>query len=219
MKLLLVEDDNLVADSVVVALQGSGYAIDRVANGHGAQSVAGRHLYDLIILDLGLPDMDGLECLRIMRSRMIKIPILILTARDSPEHRVQGLDAGANDYVAKPFHLAELEARIRALLRLVHSNELVVRAGQLSWDTKTRVLRQGEELIELSAKEHVVLEALLQNRNALVTRQRLALLLANYDTLATHNAIDIIIHRLRKRLEPYGLKLLTVRGLGFLVEP
>jgi DNA-binding response OmpR family regulator len=219
MKLLLVEDDNLVADSLILALQGSGYAVDRVANGHGAQSIAGRDLYDLIVLDLGLPDMDGLECLRIMRRRMIKVPVLILTARDAPEHRVQGLDAGASDYVVKPFHLAELEARIRALLRLSRDNEMVVQSGQLSWDTKTRVLRRGEQLIELSAKEHAVLEVLMQNRNALVTRQRLASLLANYDAPATHNAIDIIIHRLRRRLEPYGLKLLTVRGLGFLVEP
>jgi two-component system OmpR family response regulator len=129
------------------------------------------------------------------------------------------LDAGASDYVVKPFHLAELEARIRALLRLSRDNEMVVQSGQLSWDTKTRVLRRGEQLIELSAKEHAVLEVLMQNRNALVTRQRLASLLANYDAPATHNAIDIIIHRLRRRLEPYGLKLLTVRGLGFLVEP
>jgi DNA-binding response OmpR family regulator len=218
MKLLLVEDDHLVANSLVLALQGSGYAIDHVGDGYCAQLSAATDTYDLIILDLGLPDMDGLECLRNMRKRSIKIPILILTARDAPEQRIEGLDAGANDYVTKPFHLGELEARIRALLRLAHNNEVVVEAGELKWNTKTRVLCRGEQVIELSAKEHAVLEVLLHNLNALVTKQRLSSLLAGYDTPASHNAIDIIIHRLRKRLEPYGLRLHTVRGLGFRVE-
>jgi len=218
MKLLLVEDDNLVADALVLALQSSGYAIDRVDDGFFALSSASTNAYDLIILDLGLPDIDGLECLRRMRKRSINVPILILTARDSPALRIEGLDSGASDYVTKPFHLGELEARIRALFRLAHNNDVTVEAGELSWSTKTRVLRRGEQIIELSAKEHAVLEVLLQNLNALVTRPRLSALLASYDAPASHNAIDIIVHRLRKRLEPYGLKLQTVRGLGFRVE-
>jgi two-component system OmpR family response regulator len=218
MKLLLVEDDHLVAKSLVLALQGSGYAIDHVGDGYLAQLSTATDAYDLIILDLGLPDMDGLECLRSLRKREIKLPILILTARDAPEQRIEGLDSGANDYVTKPFHLGELEARIRALLRLAHNNEVVVEAGELKWNTKTRVLHRGEEVIDLSAKEHAVLEVLLQNLNALVTKQRLSSLLSSDDAPASHNSIDIIIHRLRKRLEPYGLRLHTVRGLGFRVE-
>jgi two-component system OmpR family response regulator len=218
MKLLLVEDDHLVANSLVLALQGSGYVIDHAGDAYEAQMSVSTDSYDLIILDLGLPDIDGLECLRNMRKRSIKVPVLILTARDAPDQRIEGLDAGANDYVTKPFHLGELEARIRALLRLAHNNEMVVETGELRWNTKTRILCRDQEIIELSAREHAVLEVLLQNLDALVTKQQLSSLLAGYDSPMSHNAIDIIIHRLRKRLEPYGLKLHTVRGLGFRVE-
>jgi len=218
MKLLLVEDDPLVANSLMLALGGSGYAIDHVSDGGQAQISIATETYDLIILDLGLPDMDGLECLRTIRKRIIKVPVLILTARDAPKERIEGLDAGASDYVTKPFHLGELEARIRALQRLALGCDIVVETGELKWNTKTRTLCRGDEVVELSAKEHACLEVLLQNLNTLVTKQRLSSILSGDDAPVSFNAIDIIIHRLRKRLEPYGVRVQTVRGLGFRVE-
>lgn len=218
MKLLLVEDDDLVADSLQLTLRADGYSVERVTDGTKAELLAATGLYDLIILDLGLPGMDGLECLRLIRTKMIKTPILILTARDAPEKRIEGLDAGANDYVIKPFHLGELKARIRALLRLAPDSPVEVPIGKLHWNAKMRVLRRGKKVIELSPKEHAVLEELLENLGSLVTKQRLALILQDGDSPATINAIDLVVHRLRKRLEPFGLKLKTIRGLGFLAQ-
>lgn len=219
MKILLIEDDDLVADSLARALRGSGYIVDCVGNGAHAETAVKTEPYDAVILDLGLPEMDGLEFLKRIRSKKIGVPVLILTARDSYEERIEGLDCGANDYVTKPFHLGELEARVRALLRLSVSNATAVNIGELTFDTVRRVLRRGEELIELSPREYAVLEILIHNIGSLVTKQKMASLLSDWDASVTFNAIDIIVHRLRKKLEPYGLKLQTIRGLGFLVEP
>lgn len=219
MKILLIEDDDLVADSLARALRGSGYVVDCVGDGTHAETAVKTEPYDAVILDLGLPEMDGLEFLRRIRAKKIGVPVLILTARDSYEERIEGLDCGANDYVTKPFHLGELEARVRALLRLSVSNATAVNVGELTFDTVRRVLRKGEELIELSPREYAVLEILIHNIGSLVTKQKMASLLSDWDASVTFNAIDIIVHRLRKKLEPYGLKLQTIRGLGFLVEP
>jgi len=219
MKILLVEDDDLVADSLARALRGSGYVVDCVSDGSHAETAVKTEPYDVVVLDLGLPELDGLEFLKRIRNKKIGVPVLILTARDSYEDRIEGLDCGANDYVTKPFHLGELEARIRALLRLNLSNATSVNVGELTFDTVRRVLRRGEELIELSPREYAVLEILLHNIGSLVTKQKMASLLSDWDASVTFNAIDIIIHRLRKKLEPFGLKLQTIRGLGFLVEP
>jgi DNA-binding response OmpR family regulator len=219
MKILLIEDDDLVADSLARALRGSGYVVDCVGDGTHAEVAVKTEPYDAIILDLGLPEMDGLEFLKRMRSKKIGVPVLILTARDSYEERIAGLDCGANDYVTKPFHLGELEARVRALLRLSVSNATAVSVGELTFDTVRRVLRRGEELIELSPREYAVLEILIHNLGSLVTKQKMASLLSDWDASVTFNAIDIVVHRLRKKLEPFGLKLQTIRGLGFLVEP
>ncbi len=219
MKILLIEDDDLVADSLARALRGSGYVVDCVGNGTHAETAVKTEPYDAVILDLGLPEMDGLEFLKRIRAKKIGVPVLILTARDSYEERIEGLDCGANDYVTKPFHLGELEARVRALLRLSVSNATSVSVGELTFDTVRRVLRKGDELIELSPREYAVLEILIHNIGSLVTKQKMASLLSDWDASVTFNAIDIIVHRLRKKLEPYGLKLQTIRGLGFLVEP
>lgn len=219
MKVLLVEDDDLVADSLARALRGSGYVVECVNNGPHAEVVVTTEPYDVVILDLGLPGMDGLELLKRMRHKKINVPVLILTARDSYDERIKGLDSGANDYVTKPFHLGELEARIRALLRRDFNNATTVSVGDLTFDTVGRVLRRGEEIIELSPREYAVLEILIHNLGALVTKQKMAALLGDWDAQVTFNAVDIIIHRLRKKLEPFGLKLQTIRGLGFLVEP
>jgi DNA-binding response OmpR family regulator len=149
---------------------------------------------------------------------MVRTPVLILTARDAPERRIEGLDAGANDYVIKPFHLGELLARIRALLRLPAQNINSVIVGELHWDARSHLLRRGNDVIDLPPKEHAMLEALFQNLGSLVTKQRLALILSEEGVPASFNSVDIVAHRLRKKLEPYGFKLKTIRGLGFLAE-
>jgi two-component system, OmpR family, response regulator len=219
MKLLLVEDDDHVADSLLLALRAAGYTVERATDGFHAKLMATTSPFDMIILDLGLPDMDGLECLRQLREKLVRCPILILTAKDSPDERIAGLDAGANDYVAKPFHLGELEARIRALLRIEVNKSTTILVGKLNWDTKARVLRADDELIELSPREYAVLEILLHSLGGLVTKKDMAALLSDWEEPATYNAIDIVIHRLRKKLEPFGFKLRTIRGLGFIAEP
>jgi two-component system, OmpR family, response regulator len=218
MKLLLVEDDEFVADSLALALRDSGYSVYCATDGLHAEIVASTEPYDVIILDLGLPGIDGLQFLQRIRKKQINVPVLILTARDSYEARIEGLDAGANDYVTKPFHLGELEARIRAMLRIGYNNATMIDIGELTWDTKSQILKRGDEVIELSPREYEVLGILFHNLGALVTKQRMSSLLSNWDEPATYNAIDIIIHRLRKKLEPHGLKLRTIRGLGFLAE-
>lgn len=218
MKILLVEDDRLVADALARALQGSGYLVDCVGDGSHAETAVATEPYDVVILDLGLPEVDGLQFLRRIRSKKIGVPVLILTARDGYDERIEGLDCGANDYVTKPFHLGELEARIRALLRIGCKNSPDVKLGELTFDTVGRILRRGDEPLELSPREYAVLEILIHNLGALVTKQRIAALLSDWDVEVSHNAVDIVIHRLRKKLEPYGVKIQTIRGLGFLVE-
>ncbi len=218
MKILLIEDDDLVADSLMLALRSSGYSIDRFREAPGAEIAIATAPYDIVILDLGLPGIDGLSFLKQIRHKKISVPVLILTARDSYDDRIQGLDCGANDYVTKPFHLGELEARIRALLRAGCRNVTSVEIGELTFDTVGRVVRKGEQIVELSPREYAVLEILVHNIGSLVTKQRMSALLSDWDTPLTFNALDIVVHRLRRKLEPYGLKLQTIRGLGFLVE-
>lgn len=218
MKILLVEDDKLVADSLARALRSTGYVVEHVSDGSHAETMAATELFDLIILDLGLPGRDGLSVLKALRRKKVGTPTLILTARDGYENRIEGLDCGASDYVTKPFHLGELEARIRAILRINHKNSTSIEMGTLSFDTVGRVLRQNNEIVDLSPRELAVIEILLNNVGALVSKQKIASLLSDLEEDVTYNAIDIVIHRLRKKLEPFGLKLLTIRGLGFLVE-
>ncbi len=219
MKVLLVEDDEMVAESLVLALASSGYLIDCFSDGSNAEVAVSTDFYNLIILDLGLPGMNGLEFLKRIRQKKISTPVLILTAKDTYDERIEGLDSGANDYVTKPFHLGELEARMRALLRIGYNNATTVKLGELSFDTSKRLLRRGDDLIDLSPREYAVLEILIHNIGSMVTKEKMASLLSNWEAPVSHNALDIIIHRLRKKLEPFGLNLQTIRGLGFIVEP
>jgi DNA-binding response OmpR family regulator len=218
MKILLVEDDSLVADTISLALSSTGYSIEWLSCGEDAEIAVSTAPYDVVILDLGLPGIDGLQFLRRIRGKKIATPVLILTARDTYEERIEGLDCGANDYVTKPFHLGELEARIRALLRIGCGNAATVNIGELTFDTVKRIIRHGEQIIELSPREFEILEILVHNLGSLVTKKRLAALLSDWEAPVTYNAMDILIHRLRKRLEPYGVRVQTIRGLGFLVE-
>lgn len=218
MRVLLVEDDIVLSDVLMRALNQGGYAVDWVSNGADADHALSCQGYDLLLLDLSLPKLDGLQVLRRLRSRKSTTPVLILTARDSLEDRVVGLDLGADDYLTKPFDLPELEARIRALIRRqrgIASTEISY--GSLRFDTVgKRVFVDGSPL-ELSARELSALELLLLHLGRVVSKEHLTERLYAWGDEVTYNAIEVCIHRLRKRLEPAGINIRTIRGLGYLL--
>ncbi len=219
MKILLAEDDKFLAEGLSMVLRDSGYFVDVQPNGEDADSAVGMNAYDLLILDLGLPRLDGLDLLKRIRGRGQTIPILILTARDRLEDRVRGLDLGANDYITKPFELPELEARIRALIRKESwSNHTEINFGSLSFNTVTRTAAINGEPLELTAREVAVLEIFLQRVNATLPKERLTDLLSSWDEEVTLNAIGIIVHRLRKKLENSDVTIRALRGLGYRLE-
>ncbi|MBX9567591.1 MAG: response regulator transcription factor [Candidatus Obscuribacterales bacterium] len=219
MKILLAEDDRFLADGLSMVLKDSGYAVDLAANGVEADLALNVNAYDLLILDLGLPKMDGIEVIKRVRGRGQSLPILVLTARDSLNDRVFGLDVGANDYITKPFQVPELEARIRALLRKdvwANRNEIVFE--QLHYDTSTRIATVNGEILDLSAREVALLEIFLQRLGRLVDKSKIARALSNWEEDLSHNAVGITIHRLRKKLEAHGITISAVRGLGYRLE-
>ena len=219
MRLLIAEDDQVLADGLLRSLRSTGYAVDQVGNGIAADAALAAHEFDLLILDLGLPQMHGLEVLRRLRARGSKAPVLILTAADSVEQRVQGLDLGADDYMAKPFSLQELEARVRALTRRgLGTASNVIRHGPLSFDATGRVAYINEQMIELSAREIGLLEVLLQRAGRLVSKDQLVERLCEWGDEVSNNAIEVYVHRLRKKLEHGNLRIATVRGLGYCLE-
>lgn len=219
MRLLLAEDDRFLADGLSMVLRDNGYTVEIVSNGEDAESAIVRGTYDLIILDLGLPRLDGMEVLKRMRARGESMPVLVLTARDRLEDRVAGLDHGANDYITKPFELPELEARIRALLRKGQwSNRTSVCFDKLRYNTVTRVASVAEEILELSARELSVLEIMLQRLGSIVSKDHITDQLSSWDSEVTGNAVGITVHRLRKKLEKHGLTINAIRGLGYRLE-
>ena len=218
MRILIAEDDELLADALTRSLRHAGYAADHVKDGIEADAALGASEFDLLILDLGLPRLSGLELLKRLRSKGSTIPILILTAMDGVEHRVRGLDLGADDYLAKPFALAELEARVRALTRRGQSGATTLNHGQLSFDQVGRVARINGELLELSAREIALLEIFMQRSGRMLNKQQLLDHLCQWGEEVSTNAIEVYIHRLRKKLESGGVRILTVRGLGYCLE-
>jgi len=219
MRLLIAEDDQVLADGLLRSLRGAGYAVDQVGNGADADAALATHEFDLLILDLGLPRLHGLEVLRRLRQRGSKAPVLILTADDSVEQRVQGLDLGADDYMAKPFSLQELEARVRALTRRgLGAASNVIRHGPLSFDATGRVAYINEQMVDLSAREIGLLEVLLQRAGRLVSKDQLVERLCEWGDEVSNNAIEVYIHRLRKKIEQGSVRIATVRGLGYCLE-
>lgn len=219
MRLLVVEDNPALGRSIADAFRAKGYAVDAVEGGDDADTALRTQAYDLVILDLGLPDLDGLEVLRRLRGRRSRVPVLVLTARDALEDRVQGLNLGADDYLGKPFALAELEARAGALIRRgVGGEAAVIAHGRLSLDTAARVARVDGETIDLPRRELTLLEVLLIHRGQVVSKQALLDKLYGFNDEAGVNAVEIYVHRLRKKLEPAGVRIRTVRGLGYLLE-
>lgn len=219
MNILLVEDDPVLADGLNHTLRQSGYDVTAAATATYAEGMLLAKNFDLIVLDLGLPDMDGQKLLRNLRTRQVTAPVLVLTARDALDDRIEALKKGADDYMAKPFDLAELETRIHALIRRSYGNfSKDIVCGRLTLDTlEHRILADGEPLI-LFAREYGILESLMLQIGRVVSKEKIAQRLATGDDELGDNAIEVNIHRLRKRIKPYGARIRTLRGLGYLLE-
>jgi two-component system, OmpR family, response regulator len=219
MRILVAEDDAVLADGVTHTLRHCGYAVDWVKNGAEADSALATDRFDLLILDLGLPKKSGLDVLKRLRSSDSRLPVLILTALDGVSDRVRGLDAGADDYLAKPFDLAELEARVRALTRRgMAGSPTLLRHGALNYDQVGRVASLNGQSLELSAREVSLLEVFLRRAGRLVSKDQLVSHLCEWGEEVSPNAIEVYVHRLRKKLEPGGVRIVTVRGLGYSLE-
>lgn len=219
MRLLIVEDDPLIADGLLRAMRAAGHAVDHASDGVMADDALRQYPYDLVVLDLGLPKLDGVEVLKRLRVRSSSVPVLVLTARDSLSDRVTGLDHGADDYLVKPFDLPELEARVRALLRRQQTSIAGrVRIGDLVIDTTGHSAYHQDQRIELSSREFGVLEALARRAGRVVSKDQLLESLTGWDEDVGTNAIEVYVHRLRKKLEPAGVRIRTLRGLGYLIE-
>lgn len=219
MRILLVEDDELLADGLARALRQSGYTVDIAADGPRADSLLAGGGYDLTILDLGLPGLEGSQVLTRLRSRRQLTPVLVMSARMAIEERVRLLDLGADDYVVKPVALAELEARVRALIRRqqeIEPNYLTL--GSLRLDREGKRAWLGEEALDLTAREWAAVEYLATRVNRIVNKDQFMQALYNWDDEITPNAIEKFISRLRCKLEPAGITIRTVRGLGYYLE-
>jgi two-component system OmpR family response regulator/two-component system response regulator QseB len=213
-RLLLVEDDPMIGESIVDGLRGENYAVDWVRDGRDAELALGGVAYDLMLLDLGLPGKQGMEVLRSARTRGDDLPVLIITARDGTPARVEGLDAGADDYLVKPFDLDELLARIRALLRRrVNRTRSVVEHGGLTLDLASHEVSFAGEQVKLSAREFSVLRALLDNPGSVVSKSQLEEKLYGWNTEVESNTVDVYVHRLRKKFGADFIK--NVRGVGY----
>ena len=220
MRILIAEDDQVLADGLLRGLRSSGAVVDHVSNGLEADTaLLNTHEFDLLILDLGLPKMHGLEVLKRLRSRGSTCPVLILTAADSIEDRVKGLDYGADDFMAKPFSLQELEARVRALTRRgMGGNSAQIKHGPMVYDQTGRVATIDGKMVDLSARELGLLEVLLQRTGRLVSKDQLVERLCEWGEEVSNNAIEVYIHRLRKKIEKGPIRIVTVRGLGYCLE-
>lgn len=219
MQILLIEDDETVADGLSRSLADAGYHVTLADCGAFADSALRTQTYDLVILDLGLPDVDGRDVLRELRARKSMMPVLILTARDGLNDRVDGLELGADDYMTKPFEWRELEARIRALLRRSHGGfSQNITVGRLVLDLHNQQILADGEMLTLPQREYGVLEALLLQSGRVVSKERIAQRLVVRSEELADNAIEVYVHRVRKRLEGLGLRIRTLRGLGYLLE-
>ena len=219
MRLLLVEDDVMVASGIKLGLTNAGYTVDWVGSAERAEQALEGESFDLAIVDIGLPGVDGLELTRRLRTRGLTMAVLILTARDALHDRVQGLDLGADDYMVKPFELPELLARLRALLRRSQAATSAVLAfGPLEMDTALRRVQLGGKPMELGPREWTVLEYLLMQAPKPAAKDKLLAALTGWDKEITPNAIEVYVSRLRAKLEPAGVLLRSIRGFGYRLE-
>jgi two-component system, OmpR family, response regulator len=218
-RILLVEDDPLLADAVARAFEQNAHAVDVARTGEAADQALVTATYDLVLLDIALPKMNGLDVLRRLKARRSAVPVILITVRDSLEDRVDGLDCGADDYITKPFHLSELEARVRAVMRRTQagvSSDIV--HGRLRLDTTGRRLFADNEPLDLSMREFAVAELLLTRAGKVVTKQQILEKLYGWEEDSSSNAVEVFIYRLRKKLESAGVNIRTIRGMGYLIE-
>ena len=219
MRLLVVEDDFALAEVLTYSLRQVGYAVDRIGDGIDADNLLRHERFDLIVLDLSLPKLDGLDVLRRLRAQGSATPVLILSARDADGERVQGLDSGADDYLVKPFSINELEARVRALLRRSHNaGSPRMRHARLAFDTVSRTVTIDDVAVDLSAREVSLLEALFVHFGQIVSKERLLEQVYGYDGDVGLNTIEVYIHRLRKKIAGSGVSLRTIHGRGYVLE-
>jgi two-component system OmpR family response regulator/two-component system response regulator QseB len=216
MRLLLVEDDRMIGEGLRNALRQSGYAVDLVRDGRAADGTLTTERFDVVLLDLGLPLRDGMDVLRALRARGDLTPVIVLTARDELGSRVQGLDAGADDYIVKPFELDELLARIRAVVRRQSGRaEPLLRAGSVTLDPSARQVTYAGTPVPLSAREYAVLEALMLRPGAILSRAQLEDRLYGWGEELESNAISVYVHQLRRKLGEHFIR--TVRGVGYYI--
>jgi two-component system OmpR family response regulator len=220
MRILIAEDDSTISAGLTRALRDAGYATDHVSTGTAADSALTAQSFDLVILDIGLPGMDGLQVLKRMRERKNATPVLILTALDGIEHRVQGLNRGADDFLVKPFSLLELDARVRALLRrAAGQSQSIITHGRMRFDSSARTAYVGDEVLELSVREFGLLEIFLARIGRVISKEMIIDLLFEWGEEVTANAVEVYIHRLRKKIEIAGVHIRTIRGVGYCLDP
>lgn len=218
MRLLLVEDDLILKDGLERSFTKLGYAVDVMADGESANQLLTYQEYDVIVLDLGLPKLNGFEVLKRLRGRGNNTPVLILTALEDIQNRVKGLDLGADDYLAKPFELAELEARVRALIRRgVSGGSAKISFGDLVFDTTSRQCMVNEVILSLSAREAALLELLILKATKVVSKAKILEHLCSWDEEMSENAVEVNVSRLRKKLNVFDIEIRTIRGLGYLL--
>jgi two-component system OmpR family response regulator len=218
LRILIVEDDKELADGLAQSLREGGHAVDWVGDGMAADTALRATPFDLLILDLALPQIDGFEVLKRLRARQGKTLVLILSAEDEIDARIRGLDLGADDYLTKPFALGELEARVRALARRGGSAEVGARCGALTLDRVGQRVLDGERALDLTRTEYIVLAALIERAGKVVPKANLFDQLYDWETEADLSAIEVFVSRIRRKIDSSGARIRTVRGLGYLLE-
>lgn len=219
MRILICEDDDALSEALRFALTQSGFAVDRVADGLSADEALKGAEFGLLLLDLGLPKLDGLEVLRRLRRRNDTLPVLILSGREQPEEKVMGLDLGADDYIVKPFSLNELQARVRALLRRGQGSATpLLTYGDLGFDPQERTASVSGSPLALSMHELGVLEVLMRRFGRVVSKEQLVEQMYNYDQEVSQNAIEVYVHRLRKKISGTGVMVRTLYGRGYALD-
>jgi two-component system OmpR family response regulator len=219
MRLLVVEDNDRLAESLTSLLRGDGHAVDRVASGEDADATLAAESFDLVILDLGLPGMDGMDVLRRLRDRQAETAVLILTSRGALDDRVKGLNLGADDYLTKPFEIEEFDARVRALLRRrarAAGSSIVV--GELSFDVSARIASLRGVTLDLPRRELDLLEALMVRAGRVASKGELVEAISDFDGSVSESAIELYVSRLRRKLESEGVRIRVLRGLGYMLE-
>jgi two-component system OmpR family response regulator len=218
MHVLLVEDDAVLADGLTRVLGGHGMVVDVVGNGTEADALLQHADPAVLVLDIGLPGIDGFEVVRRLRARASTLPVLLLTARDAIEDRVRGLELGADDYLVKPFATAELVARLRALVRRNSPTPTLLALGELTLDTSAKRARIGARSLDLSVREWAVLEYLLQHVARVVSKQQIIDAILPWGGDVTHNAVEVYVSRLRLKMGDSGVAIRTIRGFGYMLE-